>query len=325
MKNLRLMFISLALALSVSNATSQNPCLVAWYKLNANATDYSGSNFNGTLYGTTPTADHFLNANSALYFNGTSDYVKLGSDFDYPQRTISLWFKADFFPTSWGAIFANDNGNLQYGMLGITAVNLSGVNMIRCNVGTAVNSTYSNALKPNEWYHFAVVVNSSYFKCYFMGTPVDSLPNTNFGHSMDGDNVAHLGCSRNFGYFFPGAIDEVQIYNCALSDEEISELYYDGVYILEANATNPPYVEVYPNPAGNFVTIDYPGYLPAGRQGSSNNATTLDIFSADGKLLKSMPIRNSKTQVDIAELFSGVYIARITDNNTTTVRRLVKE
>ena len=303
MKNLLIILISFALILCISNTIGQNPCLVAWYKLDANAADSSGNNYHGALEGTTPTTDRFLNANSAAHFDGTSDYVTLGSDFDYPERTISLWFKVDFYPTNWGAIYAVDHSGLQYGMLGITVVQQSGLNMIRCNVGTIVNSTYSNVLKEDVWYHIAVVVRSSYFKCFFMGNVIDSLPNTNFGHSADGDNVAHLGCSRNFGYFFPGAIDEVQIFNCALSDDEIHDIYSDGVDIFETNAANSPSIEVYPNPANNQLTIDLPTF-------SRNNNAICSIFNIDGKLLKSMTINEKTTTVDISELPSGVYIIK---------------
>ena len=129
MKNLRIIVISFALSLCVLSAISQ-PNLVAWYKLDGNASDYSGNSYNGTLHGTTIVPDRLGNPNSAMHFNGTSDYIKLGSDFDYSQRTISLWLKIENFPTSAGAVYASDNSSLQYGMTGITVLKELGINVI---------------------------------------------------------------------------------------------------------------------------------------------------------------------------------------------------
>ena len=98
---------------------SQSRCLLADYPLDDNAIDVYDAH-NGTLFGTSPTTDRFGNPNKALYFNGSSDWVRLGTDADFRERSVSLWFKADTFISNgdFGLVFTTDNANLMYGGTG---------------------------------------------------------------------------------------------------------------------------------------------------------------------------------------------------------------
>jgi len=205
------------------HVTAPISCISAWYKLDNNANDFSGNNYNGTIHGATPTSDRFGNPNSALYFNGTSNYIDLPSDFDYSQRTLSLWLKASVFPTSTSIIYTSDHGGLQYGATTILANQNSGVNEIVHIIGT--NGYHYQNVLTNTWYHLAIVVNLNYIKYYINGSPLDSVPRGNLGSSVSGHNTALIGTSRNFDRYFNGAVDDIQIYNCALSNLEINALY----------------------------------------------------------------------------------------------------
>ena len=68
--------------------------LVAYYKLNNSAKDYSGNGHNGTIYGATPTTDRFNITNEALSFDGSDDYVEIQDDDSLDltgDYTISFW------------------------------------------------------------------------------------------------------------------------------------------------------------------------------------------------------------------------------------------
>lgn len=243
MKKFILSIIVLILSATVSQGQT---CIKARYNLDGNATDASGNSLNGVLNGTSKTKDHFGNTDGALQFNGTSDQIKLGSSFDYPQRSISIWVKIDKFPTTAGAIYACDNPNLTYGLTGITAVNVSSVNKIKFNVGT--NIMYYNNAATTTWYHLAMVVNSTHVKCFVNGKLIDSLANNSFIKSSDGDNVAHLGSHRNGAYNFTGAMDDARIFDCALSNAEINKIYnetqskdtscFEAWYKLDGNSND---------------------------------------------------------------------------------------
>ncbi len=89
-------------------------CLVGSYALNGNAADSSGNNQDGTLSGCTPTFNRNTTPYSALHFDGINDRIDLPNDFDFPQRTWSLWFYADTITTAVSQIIDDDHANLQY-------------------------------------------------------------------------------------------------------------------------------------------------------------------------------------------------------------------
>jgi len=73
---------------------------------------------------------------------------------------------------------------------------------------------------------------------------------------------------------------------------------------------------IYPNPAINTINIDYPEFI---------NNTTVQIFNIDGKILKEKILIQKKTQINISDLSSGVYILKVFNNEGILVKRLIKE
>jgi hypothetical protein len=67
--------------------------LVAYYSFDGNADDQSGNGYNGTVYGATLTADRFGAANSAYSFDGIDDYISVDytAAFQLPVFTVSAW------------------------------------------------------------------------------------------------------------------------------------------------------------------------------------------------------------------------------------------
>lgn len=298
---------------SLYNFKPNSSCIVADYKLDGNAADSSGNGYTGTLYGTTPTANRFGKANSALKFNGVSDYVRLGTDADFAQRTISLWFKVDSFPTSgaYSLVFSTDFAAIKYGWTAISVSNTS-VNNINSTVGSN-GKVYANAVK-NKWYNYVILVDGSWVKYFLNGQVIDSFANNSFSHSVDGDTKARLGTSRkNVGYF-KGSIDDVKIYDCALSRADIVKLYTPAG--IKSDPEIISRVKIYPNPAKNKITIE-------------NSELTakefISIYNMQGQLLLNQEIQNSKTEIDINQFSKGIYVLIITSGNSKMISKIVKE
>jgi PKD repeat protein len=74
---------------------------------------------------------------------------------------------------------------------------------------------------------------------------------------------------------------------------------------------------IYPNPATNRITVDYPGY-------SKTVSTSLDLYEIRGQLIKRVDITERITQVDISTLPAAVYMIRLTIGNDTRMIKLVK-
>jgi hypothetical protein len=289
--------------------TGKTDCLVAWYELNGNATDQSGNNYNGVLYGTTPTADRFGNPNGALFFNGTSDYIDLPNDFDYTQRTLSLWIKSSVFPTIGGILFDSDNPGMQYGKTGISVTQVSGVNQtINHVIGSNTHSVNAFA---NTWYQVAIVLNATYIKYYINGSIVDSVPRAGLGVSSSGHASALIGVSRLFDRYYYGAIDDLRIYSCALTNAEIDSLHVTGVGLNEINTES--IFAIYPNPAEEYVTIETP------------EIALIEISNIEGQIITRLNINDNKAVIDISDFSSGVYIIRAQTNSGVTTKEFIKE
>ena len=96
-----------------------------------------------------------------------------------------------------------------------------------------------------------------------------------------------------------------------------------GTYLLEITVqgdgdtgVNEDYVmnvSLYPNPVKDFLYVD------------GENIKQYDIFSLDGRLLKSTNIIDNETVIYFGDLKSGVYMLRLTDDKGSVTRRIVKE
>jgi hypothetical protein len=287
---------------------SQSRCLLADYPLDDNAIDVYDAH-NGTLFGTSPTTDRFGNQNKALYFNGSSDWVRLGTDADFRERSVSLWFKADTFISNgdFGLVFTTDNANLMYGGTGLAVDNLNGVN--RLNSGVGVNVIRLDSMQSKLWYHFVITVDRKVIKVYLNNKLISSMFNNSFWHSDDGDIFARLGCSRKNDRFFKGSIDDVKIYNCALTSCEVSNLYYH----VDSQAIQNSF-KVYPSPTNHLLNIEVP----------CDAAGTFQIINEIGQIIIEAPIKPSENVINIESLSAGIYTIVMFNNKERSAIKFVK-
>jgi hypothetical protein len=203
--------------------------LVGYWPLNEGtgtiAYDRSGKGNNGTWSGTSTPHYATSNGKTVGYFNGVNDYVNVGSlGLSGNVGTVSFWQKA-YSLNDFAATIDSSFGG------GVTTVRFyigyyySGDPYFRVFVGDGINAeSFSFFRTPplNIWEHYVVVLNGSTLKVFLNGFLLDStktvtrtlaLGNYRFGSS--------LGGSR----FFNGLIDDIRIYNRALSASEISALY----------------------------------------------------------------------------------------------------
>ena len=199
--------------------------LVAFYPFNGNANDESGNGHDGSLSGPVLTFDRCGVANKAYYFDGINDYINLITNFDYPRRTINLWFYAETIDLMARHIYISDNPTLNNGFSQIKIMITSGLKEIRSSSG--INGPIAEAhaiVKENEWHMVTLVADEDSARHYLDAKLIGSFKNgTNT--SMAGDLSALLGTSRVFDRFYNGRIDDVRIYNRTLGADEIMKLY----------------------------------------------------------------------------------------------------
>jgi hypothetical protein len=223
--------------------------------------DYSGYGNNGTLYSGTnvcsnpPTSgcptwvDGVIG--KALSFDGVDDYVYVNStsiSFDFQDLTISAWIKLKGGTGEAGIneqIVANNPCGWNSGWeFKVDVVNnQSGFEYANPNeyqTNTFIDTIY----ELHRWYFVAVVTyiqnGVRYIKWFINGTLIGTIQNANatiLYDSLSRYNLTIGGLNGNWGctvehfnsHFFNGTIDEIRIHNRALSEDEIKQLYYNGL------------------------------------------------------------------------------------------------
>ncbi len=225
MRNLLLLFAFLSCSFA---GFSQIPTagLVAFYPFNGNAHDESGNGNDGTLQGPVLTFDRCGIANRAYYFDGSDDFINLNSTFDYPRRTVNLWFYAETIDMISRHIYISDNPTLNNGFSQIKIMVTDGLKEIRSSTGVAGPVAEAHAIvEENEWHMVTLVADEDSARHYLDGILIGTFKNGTKTSDV-GEASALLGTSRVFDRFYNGRIDDVRIYNRALGIDEIRLLYY---------------------------------------------------------------------------------------------------
>ena len=197
--------------------------LVAFYALDGNANDSSGKGNNGTVNGTALWVPGKVN--QALQFNGTSTYVDCGSGASLNLTegvTITAWVKMDF--TAGDRKIAGNQdlvtGGYKFGIYTNNRIEFE----IRTSANAATlnrNSTGGTALQQGVWYHVAGVYSKGqYLRTYVYGNLDRELLTT----VALGSSTGSFKLGRDPGsaaYYWLGPMDDVAVYNRALSPEEI--------------------------------------------------------------------------------------------------------
>jgi len=250
--------------------------LVGYWPFNGNANDESGNGNNGTVNGATLTSDRNGNPNSAYHFTlANSNYINcLGNNIPIgsTSSTMSIWFNAAGFSNSGASrammSFGMWNGN-QARYIGQRG---GSSNLITyAQFGNDKNCTLNYLL--NTWYHFVATYESGVVKIYINSNLLGTYTIT--GTATAVGNV-YFGSHPRLGDYFDGNLDEAAIYNRALSQSEITQLY-TGQQIPSYVPTN-GLVGYWPF---NGNALDESGN---GNNGTVNGATlTTDRFGNAGK------------------------------------------
>ncbi len=155
----------------------------------------------------------------ALSFNGTSSRVTVPDTAALDLTTgmtLEAWVNPAVAPAGWKDVIykGNDNYYLE--------ASSSGGN--RPVGGAIIGGSQSQAfgtaqLATGAWVHLAETYDGSALRFYLNGTQVSSVART--GSILTSTNALNIGSDSIYGQYFNGLIDEVRIYNVALSAAQI--------------------------------------------------------------------------------------------------------
>ncbi|RMD58769.1 LamG domain-containing protein, partial [Candidatus Parcubacteria bacterium] len=200
---------------------------IDWSSTTAEILDRSGNNNHGNAVGLTKNSATIGKRGQALSFDG-DDYVET-ADIDITNTgvTVAGWVKLDTINPPDGVSQAIASKPSSYGL----EINSAG--KVTCVLATETKSwdwcaTKSNTtLNTNNWYFVAFTEDANGYK-YYVNGEYDGGGTDYKGTIITNDNNLFIGSRGYFSRFLDGAIDEVRIYNRALSADEIRRLYNAG-------------------------------------------------------------------------------------------------
>jgi len=257
--------------------------LVSWWPGDGNAHDLVDGN-DGTLEG--GTAFEQGACGEAFRLDGIDDYVDLGNDgslhLSSGDFTVSAWVKFNALSHPPGSNNGAPAGDMSIvDKMSDSGVNRDGWRLAKqddnrfwfCLGGrygnrcwdpayTVFSQTRANTL---DWFHVVAVKSSSGFAIYLNGILEDSRSNVpNFLDTNTAD--LRIGSYILEGAHLNGLVDEVQVFNSALTSEEIKELYDTGSGCYCKPENTPPVADAGPDqtiecsgPDGTPVTLDGSG------------------------------------------------------------------
>jgi hypothetical protein len=286
--------------------------LVAYYPFCGNANDQSGNGNNGVVNGASLTTDRFGNINSAYDFDGISNYITVldNNVFNMQSFTISTWVKnSSSAPTVLARYILNKGCNTPSPSFRLYYQN-DGIQQEYVSDCWVPNRVYQNGPSSNNlWTNIIYSYDGQNLKMYVDGVLFGTANQS--GSLTNNNNPIFIGCTNatnncpQLSSFYAGKIDDIGIWNRALSQQEITQLFNQNqcttnitvtdtliINVGQLSYTNPVTyannITIYPNPANTQVNISF------------NNITDLtggniNIINSLGQQVATTPITLSGT------------------------------
>jgi len=214
--------------------TAPTEGLVAYYQFENDATDASGNGNDGTIYEAT-----FLEGVEGLgiHFDGIDDHVRVpnSTSINTSTFTVAFWWSFDEIVEQNSHMIDKKNGYNHHNYVvylqrdsdfGIPGGGLT----LRTEASAGPSSwlsaeVHSVDLEADRFYFIAATYDQSTLKLFLDGEVVAQASGTVTGNTGDGDLVIAGRGDLVEDRFTNGICDELRIYNRALSEAEIQELY----------------------------------------------------------------------------------------------------
>jgi len=272
----------LAMALPIATVGASPGSIVGLWHLDegtgTNASDSSGNNNGGTIYGATWAGSGNGMFGDALSFDGTDDYVEVAdsSSLDLTGSiTVEGWINLTSFsqPATVAAKWKDTGGTNGRGYL-LTVATDGTPRFYISTDGSNYPRATGSALSLNTWYHLAGTYDGTSIKLYVNGTLVATTPQAgamflNSEPLLIGANDGYGGTARKFTN---GVIDEVRIWDRALTITEIAD-NYGRLWVG---------IDIKPGSDPNAINLGSKGVIPvAVLSTASFDAATVDPFTVE--------------------------------------------
>jgi hypothetical protein len=287
--------------------------LVGYWPFCGNANDESGNANNGTVNGAALTTDRFGNDNSAYSFDGVNDYIVVNNNSSLCPSvySISAWVK----PVGY-YLNGQDDANYILGKgtdfnQGHYSLHYKSISRkSRASIGIGSSGLYvdSNSnVNQNNWIHLLSTWDGNTLKIYVNGILENSIVSNGITQGVNSEDLFFGTMANNstWPYRLNGIIDDIGIWNRALTQEEITNLYNANQCFTNITVTdtliinvgqlsfNDPVtwannITIAPNPASTQININFNNI-------TNLNGGTLKIINSLGQEVATTPITTSGT------------------------------
>ncbi len=207
------------------------------------ARDTSVHEHHGVVQGAVLTEDRFGRAGRAYFFDGIDDYIAV----DPPPRlndaglSVSAWIRPDVVDRgNWSsAVICQDDGNDEDQSRRVFQLSAFEGRAVWHMMMGARDPRAKQLLPVGEWTHLAAVVEGGRHALYVNGKLNDSVRHLLRSHAQQPLHVGRKGTDEPF-FFFRGAIDDVRLYDRALTPDEVAMLFRENGFTPPPPPVNAP-------------------------------------------------------------------------------------
>ena len=282
------------------------PQILANYTFDNTLNNVNGANpfalQTGMIYGT----DRSGTINKALFIDGTGTTASLTNlPVGGSSRTFSIWIK----PTT------NNSSNriFSYGAASGTGAYGASFDAARVyNFSWTNNLPFLQSTPLNVWKHIVCTYEQSTNTASLYTDGVLRASGT-YSWSTANATILYLGSLfGDAGSRYIGFLDDLQIYNYALTQTQVTNLFSGNSVLSSQNfQSNNLKFNLYPNPATDILNISMETELKS-----------VEIYS----LLGQKVLASNKNQMDVSSLSKGMYMVRVEDvEGSVSTQKLIVE
>jgi len=220
-----MVFVGVFLFSGIANADLIDGLVGYWSFNSGDARDDSGNGNDGAITGAVVTEDRFGNSDSAFSFDGTS-YISVAHDpaLNISNETISIsaWVNHGQNDPLAGILSKTMGHEIVYGLY-LTPPSSGNQIWFTGEQGNTNWGAVGDPINDNSWYNITAIRDSSNISLYVNSILVDTQSTALGTNSNSSDLI--IGAQRTNVGFYTGLIDDVRIYNRALTLDDVNAIY----------------------------------------------------------------------------------------------------
>ncbi len=293
--------------------------LIAHYPFSGNANDVSGNQLHAQTNGAILTVDKNGKQQSAYYFNGGAQHIQVMNNplLNFQDGiTVSCWFKANALPDKENFLLSHGSWQNRW------KASITPEKYIRWTINTlsSIGDLDTDVtIHTDSSYHLTATYDGSLVALYLNGQlntykvlsgkiRTTTLPFL-MGQMLPGQPE----------YNFKGVLDEVKIYDYAMSPNAIKELYDESITATENQSyKNVKSLLLSPNPVSEILTIQTPSHI-------LKSDAFLQVYDIVGNIVfENKMINGNFIELDLKKLNSGIYTILLSSTETRFISRFIK-